>query len=164
MKTHSPLKYYREQQELLNDVIPQINKLYNKVDKFINDDKIFKNICRWSDVTLTHKTSRVDFCFTSKEEHTAIKNALNLNKMTKKTSEQAYTMTAEINGITIRFFWNLPDTCEVIKEYDYEETHIAPEDLKIDHIDKRVLRRVGRTISIKCGDKSMLESVFSEVN
>ena len=162
MKTHSPLKYYREQQELLNDVIPKINKLYNKVDKFINDDKIFKNICRWSDVTLTHKTSRVDFCFTSKEEHTAIKNALNLNKMTKKTSEHAYTMTTEINGITIRFFWNLPDTCEVIKEYEYEDTHWKPDEIKIDG--DSVRRRIGKTVSVKCGDKSMLEAVFSEVN
>jgi len=165
MKTHSPLKYYREQQERLNESIPKINKLYNKIDKFIDDDKIFKNICRWSDVTLTHNTSRVDFCFTSKEEYQAIKNALNLNKMEKKTDERSYTMVHDnwyTTGITIRFFWNLPDTCEVITEYDYEETYMNPEDIKIE--DDKVLRRTGKTIDIKCGDKSMLEAVFGEVN
>ena len=67
MKTHTPLKYYREQQELLNDVIPKINKLYNKIDKFIDDDNVFKNICRWSDITITHNIVKVDFSFTSKK-------------------------------------------------------------------------------------------------
>ena len=162
MKTHTPLKYYREQQELLNDVIPKINKLYNKIDKFIDDDNVFKNICRWSDITITHNAVRIDFSFTSKEEYTAIKNALNINRMTKKTDEKSYSMTTEINGITVRFWWNLPDTCEVITEYDYEETYMNPEDIKIE--DDKVLRRTGKTIDIKCGDKSMLEAVFNEVN
>ena len=82
--------------------------------------------------------------------------------MKKETDERSYTMSTELNGITIRFYWNLPDTCEIIKEYDYQDTYIKPEDLKIDHIDKKVLKRVGKTVSVKCGDKSMLEAVFSE--
>ena len=164
MKTHTPLKYYREQQERLNDVIPKINKLFGKIDRFIDDDIMFKSICRWSDVTISHSTTKIDFCFTSKEEYKAIRNALNLNLMKKETDERSYTMSTELNGITIRFYWNLPDTCEIIKEYDYQDTYIKPEDLKIDHIDKKVLKRVGKTVSVKCGDKSMLEAVFSEVN
>ena len=164
MKTHTPLKYYREQQERLNNVIPKINKLFSKIDKFIDDDDMFRGICKWSDVTITHNMTKIDFCFINKEEYQAIKNALNLSKMEKKTDERSYTMSADVNGITIRFFWNLPDTCEIIKEYDYEETYIKPEDLKIDHIDKKVLRRVGKTVSVKCGDKSMLEAVFGEGN
>lgn len=160
MKTHTPLKYYREQQERLNDVIPKINKLFGKIDRFIDDDNMFKEICRWSDVTISHSIIKIDFCFISKEEYTAIKNALNLNKMTKKTDESSYTMSTELNGITIRFYWNLPGTCEVIKEYDYEEMHINAEDIKIEG--NSVKRRVSKTVSVKCGDKSMLEAVFGE--
>ena len=162
MKTHTPLKYYREQQERLNNVIPKINKLFGKIDRFIDDDIMFKSICRWSDVTISHSTTKIDFCFTSKEEYKAIRNALNLNLMKKETDERSYTMSTELNGITIRFYWNLPDTCEIIKEYDYQDTYIKPEDLKIEG--DSVKRRIGKTVSVKCGDKSMLEAVFSEVN
>ena len=160
MKSYKPLRYYRKQQELLNEYIPKVNRIFNRISKF-TDDKMFNNICRWSDVTLTSTTIRIDFCFTSKEEYIAIKDALKIHYLKKHTDESSYSMTCIRTGITIRFFWGLPDTCEVIKEYEYEETHIKPEDLKIDHIDKRVLRRVGKTISVKCGDKSMLESVFA---
>ena len=162
MKTHTPLKYYREQQERLNDVIPKINKLFSKIDKFIDDDTMFRDICRWCDVTVSHTITKIDFCFIKKEEYTAIKNALNLNKMKKNTDERSYTMSTELNGITIRFYWNLPDTCEIIKEYDYQDTYIKPEDLKIEG--DSVKRRVCKTVSVKCGDKSMLEAVFGEVN
>ena len=162
MKTHKPLKYYREQQERLNEFIPKINKLYNKIDKFIDDDDMFKDICRWCDVTVSHTITKIDFCFINKEEYIAIKNALNLNKMKKKTDERSYTMSTELNGITIRFYWSLPDTCEIIKEYDYQDTYIKPEDLKIEG--DSVKRRIGKTVSVKCGDKSMLEAVFSEAN
>ena len=161
MKTHTPLKYYREQQERLNDVIPKINKLFGKIDRFIDDDDMFKEICRWSDVIISHTITKIDFCFTSKEGYKAIRNALNLNLMKKETDERSYTMSTELNGITIRFYWNLPDTCEVIKEYDYEEMHFKPDDIKFEG--DKVLRRTGKTVSIKCGDKSMLEAVFSEV-
>ena len=82
--------------------------------------------------------------------------------MKKNTDERSYTMSTELNGITIRFYWNLPDTCEIIKEYDYQDTYIKPEDLKIEG--DSVKRRVGKTVSVKCGDKSMLEAVFGEVN
>ena len=162
MKTHTPLKYYREQQERLNDVIPKINKLFGKIDRFIDDDDMFKEICRWSDVIISHTITKIDFCFTSKEGYKAIRNALNLNLMKKETDERSYTMSTELNGITIRFYWNLPDTCEIIKEYDYQDTYIKPEDLKIEG--DSVKRRVGKTVSVKCGDKSMLEAVFGEVN
>ena len=164
MKTHTPLKYYREQQERLNNIIPKINKLYSKIDKFIDDELMFRSICRWSDVTINHNKTKIDFCFTSKEEYTAIKNALNLNKMKKNTDERSYTMSTELDGITIRFYWNLPDSCELITEYEYQDTYIKPEDLKVDHVDKKVLKRVNKTVSVKCGDKSMLEAVFSEAN
>ena len=162
MKTHTPLKYYREQQERLNESIPKINNLYSKIDKFIDDDNVFNNICRWSDITITHNIVKVDFSFTSKEDYQAIKNALNINRMSKHTDERSYSMETVKNGINIRFWWNLPDTCEVITEYDYEETYMNPEDIKIE--DDKVLRRTGKTIDIKCGDKSMLEAVFGEVN
>ena len=107
MKTHTPLKYYREQQERLNNMIPKINKLYSKIDKFIDDDTMFRDICRWSDVYISQNKTKIDFCFTSKQEYNAIKNALNLNKMKKNTDERSYTMSAELNDITIRFYWNL---------------------------------------------------------
>ena len=164
MKTHTPLKYYREQQERLNNMIPKINKLYSKIDKFIDDDTMFRDICRWSDVYISQNKTKIDFCFTSKEEYNAIKNALNLNKMKKNIDERSYTMSAELNDITIRFYWNLPDSCEIVTEYEYQDTYINPEDLKVDHVDKKVLKRVGKTVSVKCGDKSMLEAVFGEVN
>ena len=73
-------------------------------------------------------------------------------------------MSAELNDKTIRFYWNLPDSCELVTEYEYQDTYIKPEDLKVDHVDKKVLKRVGKTVSVKCGDKSMLEAVFGEVN
>ena len=162
MKTHTPLKYYREQQELLNKSIPKMNNMYYEIQEFIDDDDMFKNICRWSETTINKMTCKIQFCFTSKEEYTAIKNALNLDKLSKHTDERGYSMTAEKYGIIIEFWWNLPGTCEVIKEYDYEETYINAEDLKIEG--NSVKRRVGKTVSVKCGDKSMLEAVFSEVN
>ena len=145
-------------------MIPKINKLYSKIDKFIDDDTMFRDICRWSDVYISQNKTKIDFCFTSKEEYNAIKNALNLNKMKKNTDERSYTMSAELNDITIRFYWNLPDSCELVTEYEYQDTYIKPEDLKVDHVDKKVLKRVGKTVSVKCGDKSMLEAVFGEVN
>ena len=145
-------------------MIPKINKLYSKIDKFIDDDTMFRDICRWSDVYISQNKTKIDFCFTSKEEYNAIKNALNLNKMKKNTDERSYTMSAELNDITIRFYWNLPDSCEIVTEYEYQDTYINPEDLKVDHVDKKVLKRVGKTVSVKCGDKSMLEAVFGEVN
>ena len=138
--------------------------MYSKIDKFIDDDTMFRDICRWSDVYISQNKTKIDFCFTSKQEYNAIKNALNLNKMKKNTDERSYTMSAELNDITIRFYWNLPDSCELVTEYEYQDTYIKPEDLKVDHVDKKVLKRVGKTVSVKCGDKSMLEAVFGEVN
>ena len=58
MKTHTPLKYYREQQERLNNMIPKINKLYSKIDKFIDDDTMFRDICRWSDVYISQNKTK----------------------------------------------------------------------------------------------------------
>ena len=161
MKTHSPLKYYREQQELLNEYIPKVNRIYKRISKFTDDD-MFNDICRWSDVTLTKTTIKIDFCFTSKEEYTAIKNALKIHYLKKHTDERSYSMTCIRTGIIIRFWWNLPDTCEVIKEYEYEDTHWKPDEIKIDG--DSVRRRVGKTVSVKCGDKSMLEAVFGEAD
>ena len=161
MKTHTTLKYYREQHELLNNIIPKMNHIFYDLQEFLQDDDMFDNICRWSETTITSKTKKIQFCFISKEEFTAIKNALNLNKMSKHTDERSYTMTTKKDGIDIEFYWSLPDTCEVITEYEYKDTYFNADDIKVEG--DKVLQRTEKTVSIKCGDKSMLEAVFSEV-
>ena len=93
-------------------------------------------------------TNTIRIVNATKEEYHHVIKALGLNIGEKEASDHNILVLFEVDGIQIRFLWDLPETCEVT----YEETPI-PEDEII---------RVRKTVKEVICEKPLMQSVFPD--
>ena len=160
MKTHKCLNYYRKHQELLNESIPKLNRILRQIEKFIDDPETFERMSDFIDADINRNKLKLSFAHLYTAEFNAVKNALNLNDLHENTDEFGHDETGEYLGVIITFHWGLPKNCDITTEYEYEETYMKPDDLKIEK--DKVLRRRAKIVSINSNGESVLDDILKE--
>ena len=156
MKIHKKLDYEVKMRNDYNEFVPKLNKTIYTIKKYVGG---FKD---WEEIERKMMTGmyppKLNFSHLTKYEMELVKGALNIRTAKKHTGEYGATLTAILdNGVTVIFNFDLPDSCEVVKEISWSE--VDESEYKVNG-DGTVLRKREVVVGVNCGDDSMINSLF----
>lgn len=168
-KINKVLKSYNNERIMLNKTVPYVNSLLDKVEQAFGTE-VYEDTIYYNTYVYIHKTiKKIEFFNLSKDEMDTIKKALKIDKLEKDINEHGVKLHTTIKyihesnpvEIKIVFEFKLPETCEIIKEYEYK---LVDAD-KYKKTEEGLLKRTEKVVGVKCGNESIIDSLFgSEVN
>ena len=156
MKIHEKLDYEVKMRNEYNEFVPKLNKTIYTIKKYVGGFKDWEAIER--KMLTGMYPPKLNFSRLTKYEMELVKGALKIRTAKKHTGEYGATLTAILdNGVTVIFNFDLPDSCEVVKEISWSE--VDESEYKVNG-DGTVLRKREVVVGVNCGDDSMINSLF----
>ena len=162
-KIHTSLSYYNKTRYMYNEWLPKMNGLISELKDYlslncINGEKEWEEINRSLICTIMADTKRIRFWDISRYHMDLAKSCYKINKLEKTVNQYGVKFSTVIDGVTIRFDFNLPGTCKVVTEYEYEEVDSDSYTLE----SGKLLKKSERHVKVECGNESMIDAIFSE--
>ena len=162
-KIHTSLSYYNKTRYMYNEWLPKMNGLILELKEYVSNNTAFPSK-DWEKIdhsiicTIMSDTKRIRFWDLSKDHMELIKECYRIKKLEKTVNEYGVKFSAVVDGVTIRFDFNLPGTCKVVTEYKYEEVDSDSYTLE----SGKLLKKSERHVKVECGNESMMDAIFSE--
>ena len=157
-KIHDSLSYYNKTRYMYNEWLPKMNGLILELKAYIGEEKDWERISFSLICTIMDDTKRIRFWNLSKYHMELVKACYKINKLEKTVNQYGVKFSTVIDDITIRFDFNLPNTCKVVTEYEYEEVDSDSYILR----SGKLLKKTEQTVKVECGNESTLDAIFRE--
>ena len=157
-KIHNSLSYYNKTRYMYNEWLPKMNGLISELKCYIGEEKDWEEINRSLICTIMDDIKRIRFWNISKYHMELVKACYKIKKLAKKVNQYGVKLSAVVDGVTISFDFNLPNTCKIVTEYEYEEVDSDSYILK----SGKLLKKTEQTVKVECGNESTLDAIFSE--
>ena len=157
-KIHDSLSYYNKTRYMYNEWLPAMNGLILQLKGYIGEEKDWERISFSLICTIMDDTKRIRFWNLSKYHMELVKACYKINKLEKTVNQYGVKFSTVIDDITIRFDFNLPNTCKVVTEYEYEEVDSDSYILR----SGKLLKKTEQTVKVECGNESTLDAIFRE--
>ena len=150
MKIHKELDYEAKMRNQYNEFVPKLNNAIYKIKKYVGNNDDWITIERKLSVSMHPPTLCVCAYSLSREHFKLIKRALHMKSMGKNSSEYGITFTAEMdNDLLVRFSFELPDSCEIVKETSWDE--VDKSDYRV-NADGKVFKKTEVVVGVNCKD------------
>ena len=157
-KIHTSLSYYNKTRYMYNEWLPKMNGLISELKSYVGEGKDWEKISFSLICTIMDDTKRIRFWNLSKYHMKLVKTCYKINKLEKTVNQYGVKFLAVVDGVTISFDFNLPGTCKVVTEYEYEEVDSDSYTLE----SGKLLKKSERHVKVECGNESMIDAIFSE--
>ena len=157
MKVHELLEYEDKQRKRLVTYVPVLNRMaYDLQDnlgkKAVKEMRYMLSFSTYDPALSVYNPSR--------EQMEIIKKVFKADSMKKSITEFGVTFETVLgNGVTLRFKFGLPDTCEVTKEVRWES--VPRSKYKVQN-DGEIYEKTEVVTGVNCGEESMMKAVFGE--
>ena len=158
-KIHNSLSYYNKTRYMYNEWLPKMNGLISELKGYLGEETDeWEDIDRSLICTIMDDTKRIRFWNISKYHMELVKACYKIKKLAKKVNQYGVKLSAVVDGVTISFDFNLPNTCKIVTEYEYEEVDSDSYILK----SGKLLKKTEQTVKVECGNESTLDAIFRE--